>query len=118
MGSITAVTSGGAGFTPEQMARLAKAREAAQKFEAAFIYQFLELSSPAPDKNNPMNGGVGEEMFRHNLNEQAAAAVTQRGGFGLANQILGQLAQRGDIPALPAGHAANAYQMTSGKVTP
>ncbi|HEX2859736.1 MAG TPA: rod-binding protein [Alphaproteobacteria bacterium] len=88
-------------YTPEQMARLAKAKEAAQKFEAAFIYQFMELSNPVTaDKDNPMNGGFGEEMYKHQMNEYASAAVAKKGGFGLADHILQQMAQRGDIPPL------------------
>lgn len=107
-------------YTPEQMARLTKAKEAAQKFEAAFIYQFLELSNPATaDKDNPLNGGFGEEMYKHQMNEYAAGGIAQKGGLGLADHILQQMSQRGDIPPLqPLSAAKKAYQFYTPEPAP
>lgn len=100
-----------ASATPAQLARLAKAKDVAQKFEAVFLQQMLQLSSPQPDKNDPMSGGFGEQMYRQMLNEQTANALASHGGLGLANTILKQMAQRGDIPPLqnPA-QAAQSYK--------
>lgn len=71
----------------------AKMKEKSQEFESFYIYQFLELVQPKTD-NKVMNGGKGEEMFRHNLNEQLAKGITQSGGFGLSNMVYSALLQR------------------------
>jgi Rod binding domain-containing protein len=97
--------------TPAQLARLAKAKDVAQKFEAVFLQQMMQMSSQDVDKNDPMGGGFGEQMYRQMLNEQTANALAAHGGLGLANTILKQMAQRGDIPPLqnPA-QAAQSYK--------
>ena len=85
-----------------------KMREAARNFESFYIQQFLELSQPKVDTSGLFYGGVGEEMFKHQLNEQVATAVTKRGGFGLSENIIRQMIQRqsaGNEPLVPP----NAY---------
>jgi Rod binding domain-containing protein len=110
---ITAPGPGAAAnATPAQLARLAKAKDVSQKFEAVFLQQMLQMSNPDPDsKDNPFGGGFGEQMYRQMLNEQTATAIASHGGVGLSNAILKQMAQRGEIPPLqnPA-QAAQSYQ--------
>lgn len=68
----------------------ASLKEKAQDFESFYIYQTLELMKPDMG-NTVMSGGVGEEMFRHQLNEELAKNITNAGGFGVANKIYTEL---------------------------
>lgn len=80
----------------------AQLKEKAQQFESFYIYQTLELMK-SQNESKVMNGGVGEEMFRHQLNEELANNITQAGGFGIADKIYGELlrAQEGRMNANP-----------------
>jgi Rod binding domain-containing protein len=88
--------------------RYARASSAAHKFESFFVYQFLDLSSPPVDPKDTFSGGFGAQMFRHQMNEQVADQLEAKGGFGLADGILKQMAARGEIPAQPPHPAAAA----------
>lgn len=68
----------------------AKMREKAQDFESFYITQFVELITP-DNKSSIMNGGAGEEMFRHNLNEELGKNIAQHGGFGVADKVYAEL---------------------------
>jgi Rod binding domain-containing protein len=61
----------------------------AKEFEAFYVYQFLELM--APKEQAQFGGGMGEEMFRHQLNEEIAKNMTQAGGFGIADTVYNEL---------------------------
>lgn len=81
----------------------AKMKAKSQEFESFYIYQFLELMQPKQDEaaKKVMNGGPGEEMFRHNLNEQLAKNIAQGGGFGLSNMVYKELLQRQEAAMQP-----------------
>ena len=76
----------------------AKMKEAARKFEAYFVFQTLELITPKPEEGGLFSGGTtgsfGEQMFRHELNEQMAQAITKRGGFGVADAVYHTMLQQ------------------------
>lgn len=76
----------------------AKMKEAARKFEAYFVFQTLELITPKPEEGGLFSGGTtgsfGEQMFRHELNEQMAQAITKRGGFGVADAVYRTMLQQ------------------------
>lgn len=68
----------------------AKLKAKSDEFETFYIYQFIELMQPK-ETGGFMNGGPGEELFRHNLNEQMAKNISQQGGFGISSQVYTQL---------------------------
>ncbi|NBV54144.1 MAG: flagellar biosynthesis protein FlgJ [Proteobacteria bacterium] len=82
----------------------AKLQQKSQEFEAFYIYQFINLTMPK-NESKVMNGGAGEEMFSHHLQEQLANNIAQTGGFGIAKQVYAELLRKqeqGQNTALPS----------------
>jgi Rod binding domain-containing protein len=77
----------GASLTPAQRA---KAKAAATDFEAFYITQFIGLMK-SKNEDTQFNGGVGEQMFRQELNNEIGKALAKNGGFGLGDQVYRQL---------------------------
>ena len=92
-----------------------KSREAAQKFEAFYIQQFLQMSAPDVDTSGMFYGGMGEEMFKDKMYEHIADTVAKQGGFGLADKVLGQIIQRQEAEA--AARAATTPAAAAGAYT-
>lgn len=84
-----------------------KMKTKAKEFESFFIYQMMEMMKT--ETNTEFDGGVGEEMFRHNLNEQMADSVTNSGGFGIADTVYKQLLTHQEQRAETLAEAAKAY---------
>ena len=72
--------------TPAQM----QAKNSAKEFEAFFLFQVLELSQPEKEET-VFSGGFAEEMMQHTMNEQIGKAMAEKGSFGIADHIYGQL---------------------------
>ncbi len=68
-------------------------REKAQEFETIFIAEML--SHAGFDKALAENSGFGGEAFSRMLVETYAEQLSEKGGFGLADQIYRQL--KGEI---------------------
>lgn len=68
----------------------AKAKAAATDFEAFYITQFISLMK-SNNEDTQLNGGVGEQMFRQELNNEIGKALAKNGGFGLGDQVYRQL---------------------------
>ncbi len=80
---ITATTT----LAPQQVA---KARQAATDFEAFYVTQFINLMK-SQNEAEQFNGGVGEKMFRQELNTQLGQAIARQGGFGIGDAVYAQL---------------------------
>lgn len=74
----------------------AKLKAKSDEFESFYIYQFIDLMQPK-DTGSLMNGGPGEEIFRHKLSEQMADNISKQGGFGLSSMVYNQLLQQQEI---------------------
>lgn len=72
-------------------AKLAQLRKSANEFESQFVSQMLGPMFEGIGTDETFGGGRGEEMFRPMLIEQFGKQITQRGGFGIANQVYGEL---------------------------
>jgi Rod binding domain-containing protein len=78
--------------------RTEKLRETAEDFESFFLFQVLELMQPKGlGEDNILSGGFGEEMFRHNMNEEVAKIITKQGGIGIADQIYNELLKHQEV---------------------
>lgn len=64
-----------------------RARAAAEKFEAFFLTQFVDLMMLSLPTDGMFGGGYSEKIFRSMLSEQYAAQLGGAGGFGLADQV-------------------------------
>ncbi len=61
--------------------------QAAESFEAMFLYQVFDAMSAGLSTGGPFGGGPAEGSFRAMLNEKYAAAVSRAGGVGIADNI-------------------------------
>ena len=65
----------------------AKAKEAAQKFEAQFLSQMLGQLFEGIQTDGPFGGGFGEEMWRSMMTDAMAKKMTQAGGIGVSDTV-------------------------------
>jgi Rod binding domain-containing protein len=68
-----------------------RARQAAQSFEAFFLFQLLEHMSAGLKTDGPFAGGFAEAAWRSQLNEQYAGIIAKRGGIGLADHLFREI---------------------------
>jgi Rod binding domain-containing protein len=89
----------------------AKMKTKAKEFESFFIYQMVELMKTKTDSE--FDGGVGEDMFRHNLNEQIAKSVTDAGGVGITGTVYKELLKQQEMRASTLAEASATYTKTA-----
>jgi len=83
-GSLTApasVANGGAGDIH------AKARAAAQEFEAVFLNTLMQPMFAAASDGGPFSGGAANRVWRSMLTDQYARHFAASGGIGLADHV-------------------------------
>lgn len=68
-------------------AMVARARHAAQQFEAAFLGQMFSMMEAGVPVDPNFGGGPAEPIYRGMLDQQYAKAVAARGGIGIAKRI-------------------------------
>jgi peptidoglycan hydrolase FlgJ len=69
----------------------AKARAAAQTFEAEFLGQMTRLMMESVEQDGAFSGGHGEEMFRGILAETMGREMARTTGAGLADQVMHEI---------------------------
>lgn len=85
--SIQSVNIGPAGGRDGQL------RERAMQLESQFLSEMLRhIGAVKPSES--FGGGIGEEQFSSFLREAHAAAISRRGGIGLAEHIFTALQGR------------------------
>ncbi len=65
----------------------ARAREAAESFEAFFIGQYIEHMFAGIRTDGMFNGGQGEKVFRSLLMQEYGTAIAKSGGIGIADSV-------------------------------
>lgn len=68
-------------------------RAVAKEFETMFIAEMLKAAKVGETKG-PFTGGHGEEAFRSFLVREYAGAISDQGGFGLADQLYQELKEK------------------------
>ena len=79
-----------AAATPPRLPRTAdaaKAKAAAQDFEAFFVSQMLESMFAGIGADSLFGGGQGEEMFRSLLFQEYGKAIARGRGIGIADRV-------------------------------
>lgn len=76
-----------AGATGGVLTAEAKARQAAEDFEAFFLARYLDAMQMGLETDGPMGGGHSEEVFRGVLNDEYAKVISGRGGIGIADSV-------------------------------
>ena len=86
----------------------AKARAAAESFEAFFIGQYIEHMFAGIRTDGMFNGGQGEKVFRSLLMQEYGTAIAKAGGIGIADAVqksilqMQENAQSGQLKQEPA----------------
>ncbi|HNW91404.1 MAG TPA: rod-binding protein [bacterium] len=68
-------------------------REAAQGLEALLVNQMFSAMRKTVPKDEMMDGGMGEEIFRGMLDQEYATQLSQKGELGLGEIIFRQMRQ-------------------------
>ena len=65
----------------------AKARTAAQEFEAVFLNAMLQPMFTATQSEGPFGGGPGSEVWKSMLTDEYARSFAKSGGIGIADHV-------------------------------
>jgi len=82
----------------------ARAKKAAQDFEAVFLNQMFQHMFTGIDGEGPFGGGVGVSIWRSFLTEQYAKTFSKAGGIGLAPHVYSSLIAHQEARAATAAH--------------
>jgi flagellar protein FlgJ len=82
----------------------ARARNAAQDFEAVFLNQMFQHMFTGIDGEGPFGGGIGTGIWRSFLTEQYAKSFAKAGGIGLADHVYSSLVAHQEANAARAAH--------------
>ena len=89
MTGATSPSAGGQLTSPSQMGHL---KAQAQELEGVFLNTLMkEMFSSLHTDSASMGGGFGEDTWRGMQAEQMANSVSEAGGIGLADSIMGDL---------------------------
>lgn len=69
-------------------------RDACLKMESLFIHHLLKEMRATIDKSGFISGGRAEEIYTSMMDAETANKISTRGGIGLADMLLDQLANR------------------------
>jgi Rod binding domain-containing protein len=72
---------------PTATTNQAKAREAAQDFEAVFLNNMLEQMYTGMDGDGPFGGSGAGGIWRSFMTQEYAKSFAQSGGIGIADQV-------------------------------
>lgn len=67
--------------------------EASKQFESIFINQLLSQMRSTVPKDELLDGGLGEDVFKGMLDEEYSKKMADAGGIGLAQILYEQLSQ-------------------------
>ena len=79
-------------------ARINKAKDTAQDFEAMFIHSMFQQMF-ANVGQGPFSGGPGANVWRSFLTDEYSKSFVKQGGIGLAADVQRELLARQEIPA-------------------
>jgi Rod binding domain-containing protein len=72
---------------------MAKAKEAAQKFEAFFVGQMMEYMMAGMKADETFGGGQAEDTWRSMLNQEYGKEIAKSGRLGIADKVLNSMIQ-------------------------
>jgi peptidoglycan hydrolase FlgJ len=72
---------------PKATANKAKARAAAQDFEAVFLNSMFENMYTDMDGDGPFGGGPATGVWRSFMTQEYAKSFAKAGGIGIADQV-------------------------------
>jgi peptidoglycan hydrolase FlgJ len=75
----------------------AKARAAAEDFEAVFLNAMFSEMFTGVDGEGPFGGGPGSAIWRSMLTDQYARSFAKAGGIGIANDVYRSLLAQQEV---------------------
>lgn len=69
----------------------AKAKQAAEDFEAVFLTEMFRPLFESVDVDPVFGGGKGEEVFRGFMVQEYGKLIAKQGGVGLSQQVMQEL---------------------------
>jgi peptidoglycan hydrolase FlgJ len=81
----------GAPTGPGKGLSLAKARQAAQDFEAVFLSQMVSYMFAGIKTNEMFGGGAGEDIYRSMMSQEYGKTLARSGGIGIADQVMREI---------------------------
>lgn len=82
---------------PAATTNQAKAREAAQDFEAVFLNNMIEQMYTGMDGDGPFGGGGAAGVWRSFMTQEFAKSFAQSGGIGIAGEVYQTLLAQQEI---------------------
>lgn len=82
---------------PRAQATAAKAKAAAEDFEAVFLNNMFQQMFTATDGDGPMSSKGATGVWRSFLTDQYARTVAKSGGIGIAKQVYNTLLAQQEI---------------------
>lgn len=76
---------------------LAKAREAAQEFEAVFLSQMLSNMFAGIKTDKVFGGGHGEDAYRAMMIQEYGKSMSSAGGIGIADAVMREIIQLQEV---------------------
>jgi Rod binding domain-containing protein len=94
---IDLIVAGHQAAAPRPTSNLAKAREAAQQFEAVFLKNMFEQMYTGIDGDGPFGGSGAAGVWRSFLTQSYADSFAKAGGIGVADQVYKTLLDQQEI---------------------
>ena len=82
---------GGQPTAPAKTLDRAKARAAAEEFEAVFLSQMLSHMFAGIKTSKAFGGGPGEEIYRTMMVQEYGKAMSKSGGVGIADAVMREI---------------------------
>lgn len=70
---------------------MAKARQAAQDFEAVFLAQMVSHMFAGIKTDKMFGGGASEDIYRSMMAQEYGKTLAKAGGIGIADQVLREI---------------------------
>ena len=81
------------GLTERQAGQLKKLKTLSKEFESFFFKEMITAMRKTVPKNELINGGNAEEIYKSMMDDRMAYQITDQGGSGIAQAMYNRLSQ-------------------------
>jgi len=93
-------------ITPRQAGNLKKLKSLSKEFESFFFKEVISAMRKTVPKNELINGGHAEEIYKSMLDDNMAVHMADRGGSGIAQAMYDRLS-KAYLNTIPAPKVEN-----------
>ena len=80
-------------ITPQQAGNLQKLKKLSKEFESFFFKEVISAMRKTVPKNELINGGHAEEIYKSMLDDNMAVHMADKGGSGIAEAMYDRLSK-------------------------